>query len=111
MNQKLIHLEISFTVENEHQIWGKYSCWTISRYYCIYFPWYTNTTKMNDCIAQVVSERHRYMSSVMIKPDFCLCENKGADQLCSNCETNQRLCYRYTDSTISLILKSEISSF
>ena len=22
---------------------------------------------------------------VMRRPDFCLCENKGADQLCSNC--------------------------
>ena len=41
--------------------------------------------------------------------DFCLCENKGADQLCSNCEADQRLCFRYTDSTI--LLKSKISSF
>ena len=47
----------------------------------------------------------------MRKPDFCLCENKGADQLRSNCETDQRLCFRYTDRTISLLLKSEISSF
>ena len=47
----------------------------------------------------------------MRKPDFCLCENKGADQLRSNCEADQRLCFRYTDSTISLLLKSEISSF
>ena len=35
----------------------------------------------------------------MRKPDFCLCENKGADQLRSNCEADQRLCFRYTDST------------
>ena len=27
------------------------------------------------------------------KPDFCLCENKGADQFLSNCEADQRLCY------------------
>ena len=47
----------------------------------------------------------------MRKPDFCLCENKGADQLRSNCEADQRLCFRYTDSTISLLLKSELSSF
>ena len=26
-----------------------------------------------------------YMNSVMRKTDFCLCENKGADQPCSNC--------------------------
>ena len=47
----------------------------------------------------------------MRKPDFRLCENKGADQLRSNCEADQCLCFRYTDSTISLLLKSEISSF
>ena len=47
----------------------------------------------------------------MRKPDICLCENKGADQLRSNCEADQRLCFRYTDSTIPLLLKSEISSF
>ena len=40
-----------------------------------------------------------------------LCENKGADQLRSNCEADQRLCFRYTDSTLSLLNKSEISSF
>ena len=31
------------------------------------------------------------MSSIMRKTDFCLCENKGADQLRSNCEADQRL--------------------
>ena len=40
----------------------------------------------------------------MRKPDFCLCENKGADQLRSNCEADQRLCFRYSDSTILLLL-------
>ena len=47
----------------------------------------------------------------MKKPDFCPCENKDADQLRSNCEADQHLCFRYTDSTISLLLKSAISSF
>ena len=47
----------------------------------------------------------------MRKRDYCLCENKGAGQLRSNCEADQRLCFRYTDSTISLLPKSEISSF
>ena len=27
-------------------------------------------------------------------PDFCLCENKGEDQLRSNCEADLRLCFR-----------------
>ena len=47
----------------------------------------------------------------MVKPTKCLGENKGADQLRSNCEADQRLCFRYTDSTLSLLIKSEISSF
>ena len=37
----------------------------------------------------------------MIKSDFCLCENKGADQ---------RLCFHNTDSSIPLLSKSGISS-
>ena len=52
-----------------------------------------------------------YLSRIVRKRDFCLCENKGADQLRGNREADQRLCFRYTDSTISLLLKSEISSF
>ena len=48
---------------------------------------------------------------VMRKPDFCICENKDADQLRGNPEADQRLCFRYTDSTIPLLPKSEISSF
>ena len=51
------------------------------------------------------------MSRIVTKQDFCLCENKGADQLRGNREADQRLCFRYTDSTIPLLLKSEISSF
>ena len=34
-----------------------------------------------------------FMSRVMIKPTFCICENKGADQLRSNSEADQRLCF------------------
>ena len=46
----------------------------------------------------------------MRKPTFCKCENKDADQLCGNREADQRLCFRYTDSTIPLLSKSQISS-
>ena len=46
----------------------------------------------------------------MRKPAFCICENKDADQLRGNREADQRLCFRYTDSTISLQPKYEISS-
>ena len=37
-----------------------------------------------------------------------ICENKDADQLRGNREADQRLCFRYTDSTIPLLSKSEI---
>ena len=46
----------------------------------------------------------------MRKPAFCIGENKAADQLCGNRTANQRLCFRYTDKTIPLLPKSEISS-
>ena len=45
----------------------------------------------------------------MRKPAFCICENKDADQLRGNCEADQRLCFRYTDSTIPLLPKYKIS--
>ena len=50
------------------------------------------------------------MSLVVRKPVFRICENKDADQLRGNREANQRLCFRYTDSTISLLPKSDIPS-
>ena len=47
----------------------------------------------------------------MGKSTICIGENKDADQLRGNREADQRLCLRYSDSTIPLLLKSEISSF
>ena len=52
-----------------------------------------------------------HMSRLMGKPTICIGENKDADQLRGNSEADQRLCFRYSDSTIHLPLKSEISSF
>ena len=49
----------------------------------------------------------------MGKPTTCIGENKGADhadQLRSNCEADQRLCFRNKDSTIPLLSESKISS-
>ena len=56
---------------------------------CLKFLWMGN----QDC----------YMSLVMRKQAFCICENKDADQLRSYREADQRLCFRYTDSTIPLL--------
>ena len=47
----------------------------------------------------------------MRKLDFCVFENKGADQLCSNCTADQRLCFHFMDSTLLLLPKSKTSSF
>ena len=45
-----------------------------------------------------------------LKTNICICENKDADQLRGNREADQRLCFRYKDSAITLLHKSEISS-
>ena len=47
----------------------------------------------------------------MGKPTICIGENKGADQLRSNCEADQRLCFRYWDSKIPPLPNFKISSF
>ena len=44
----------------------------------------------------------------MRKPDFCICENNSADQLLGNRTTDQRLCFRYIDSTVHPLPKLEI---
>ena len=36
---------------------------------------------------------------------FCVCENKGAEQIRGNCEAGRRLCFRYTDSILPLLFK------
>ena len=49
----------------------------------------------------------------MGKPTICIGENKDTDQLrsiCGNREADQCLCFRYLDSTIPLLRKSDISS-
>ena len=51
-----------------------------------------------------------YMSLVMRKPVFSICENKDADQLRGNREADQRICLNYTDSTIPLLPTPGISS-
>ena len=52
-----------------------------------------------------------YLSRLMGKPTICIGENKDADQLRGNREADQRLCFRYSDSTTPPLLNSKISSF
>ena len=54
-----------------------------------------------------VVERANIMSLLMRKPTICICENKDADQLRGNREADQRLCFRYTDSTSTIPLLSK----
>ena len=49
------------------------------------------------------------MSWVIRKSAFCLCENKGADQLCVKPAADQRLCFLYILSAVPLLPKSKIS--
>ena len=39
----------------------------------------------------------------------CICGNKDADKLRGNRAADQRLCFRYTDSTIPILSKSKVS--
>ena len=64
--------------------------------------------RLQDHWSSGLKECHN-LSRVIRKSDVCLCKNKGADQLHSNCKADQRLCFGYTGSTI--LLKSKISSF
>ena len=58
-----------------------------------------------------IKHQFKQMSRLMVKPTICIGENKDADQLCGNREADQRLCFRYSDSTIPPLLNSKISSF
>ena len=57
-----------------------------------------------------ITKVYFHMSRVVRKPAFCICGNKDADQLRGYREADQRLCFRYTDSTIPLLPKSATSS-
>ena len=43
-------------------------------------------------------------SHIIREPAFCICKNKGADQLCDNPAADQHLCFCYIDSEIPLLL-------
>ena len=85
----------------------------------IYIPHFMLWVVINDNITEVdlfkgqikdLGLIHYILSRIMRKPDFCICENKDADQLPGNHKADQHLCFRYSGSTITLIPKSEIPS-
>ena len=81
------------------------------KFFVLIFPIFSGSPvfsiRTNLCQARTVFLN---MRRVVRKPTFYICENKDADQLRGNREAYQRLCFRYTDSTISLLPKYEISS-
>ena len=64
----------------------------------------------SEMVFRCVVVNHGEMSLVMRKSVFGICENKDAGQLRGNREADQCLCFRYIDSTIPFLSKSEISS-
>ena len=49
---------------------------------------------------RIFSTEMAYLSRVIRKPAFCMCENKSADPLRGTCPTDKPFCFRYIDSTI-----------
>ena len=43
------------------------------------------------------------------KTCFCICENKGADQLCGNRAADQTVCFSYFQASSYLVLLSHLS--
>ena len=47
--------------------------------------------------------KHSEIKAPHEKPTFCICKNKGADQLRSNWGADQHLCFPYMDSTYCIL--------
>ena len=62
------------------------------------------------CFANAIL-RCYHLSLCMRKPTICIGENKDADQLRGDREADQRLCFRYTDSTFPPLLIPKFSRF
>ena len=74
---------------------------TLIKFYCLY----TRDLKKR---SHLEFSDKRNMSCIMRKPDFCICKNKGADQLRGNRAADQGLWFSYIKSTIPLLSKYEI---
>ena len=58
-------------------------------------------------VSQNGIDKQEYMSLVMRKPAFCICENKDADQLRGNREADQRLGHSKTNVHFMSLLSFE----
>ena len=75
------------------------------------FVVFINFTQVIIFFMFIVSKVLLNLSRHVGKPTICIDENKGEDQLRGNREADQRLCFRYSDSTIPPLLNSKMSSF
>ena len=67
--------------------------------------------KISKTVGSIMTVRENIWGASWENWIFACAKTKGTDQLCSNCIADQCLCFYYKDSRISLLLKSEISSF
>ena len=49
------------------------------------------------------------LSHLVRKPRICICKNKDTDQPRGNRKADQRLCFRYTDITISCFYPASVT--
>ena len=91
-----VPISILFHITVCHLPWYRCTCGNWSRCYCCHIQ---RTSKQS--IPNVPHHERSF---------FCICENKGADQMHGNRAAEQCLCFQYIDSTISLLHQSEISS-
>ena len=78
--------------------------------------WYNKTVMLlfaSKTMKTDLSSLHKPTTKlVLFEPrHFLECENKGTDQFRSNCEADQRLRFRYSNSAISLLLKIFFRNF
>ena len=61
-------------------------------------PFQKNISRISKRLEQAFFVNANYMSFVMRKSAFCICENKDADQLRGDREADQRLYFCYSNS-------------
>ena len=71
----------------------------------IIFITFTNTRRLSYSFLFQISNIYEPLHE---KTCFFICENKEADQLSGNRTADQRLCFRYIDSTIPLLLNPKV---
>ena len=75
-----------------------------------WFLWHTRIALILN-INQASKCASHYMSLVMRKPAYAICDQQRCISACTSAQSDQHLCFRCLDSRKSLVSMSEISSF